>query len=76
MDLIQSIGSGVNDHQITAIKKNAVVQDSNQSKFLVLSVNLNFQGNKSRKVVAIKTVIVKIRDRYLSFLKPLVINNE
>ena len=62
MDLIQSIGSGVNDHQITAIKKNAVVQDSNQSKSLVLSVNLNFQGNKSRKVVAIKTVIVKLRD--------------
>jgi len=30
LDLIQSIGSGVNDHQITAIKKNAVVQDSNQ----------------------------------------------
>ena len=76
MDLIQSIGSGVNDHQITAIKKNAVVQDSNQSKSLVLSVNLNFQGNKSRKVVAIKTVIVKLRDWYLSFLKPLVINNE
>ena len=76
MDLIQSIGSGVNDHQITAIKKNAVVQDSNQSKSLVLSVNLNFQGNKSRKVVALKTVIVKLRDWYLSFLKPLVINNE